>query len=146
MRNLISLALARQLKKAGLQWTPANHDFFAVPDRNMDEQVFVLTDILILIDKIHGLPAITFHGMTEWALDYVLISEVVWLPSEAQLRNQIEQHLVGQPESSLSLGTTPDGYRCQLEIQGHPLKFEAFGAVKAYGQALLYLLEHQPTG
>lgn len=141
MRWLISLALARQLRTAGLEWTPARHDFFAVPDRSMDERVFVITDMTVLMEKIHGQAAITFHGVAEWALDYVMTAEAVWLPTETQLRNCLEQRLASQQQPVLRLSSTADGYCCEIKQDGRLLSFESFGASESYGQALLYLLQ-----
>ena len=42
---MISLHLARKLKAAGLVWQATTNDFFAVPDRGMDERLFVLSDM-----------------------------------------------------------------------------------------------------
>ena len=141
MRWLISLALAQQLKAVGLEWTPARHDFFAVPDRSMDERVFVITDMTVLMEKVHGQAAITFHGVAEWALDYVMLAEVIWLPTETQLRNCLERRLTSQRQPVLRLSSTVDGYCCEIEQDGRLLSFESFGASESYGQALLHLLQ-----
>ena len=47
---MISLKLAQQLKKAGLVWKASNHDFFAIPDRGMDERRFVIADMMANLD------------------------------------------------------------------------------------------------
>jgi hypothetical protein len=85
---VISLDLAVSLRDAGLKWLPAPGDRFAIPDRDLDEAVFVLSDMTI---EVHELPAgegtiIGFNGTTEWALDDVDKEEAVWLPREDQLR------------------------------------------------------------
>jgi hypothetical protein len=144
MKAMLSLPLARQLQQAGLIWTPARNDFFVVPDRGLDETVFVLTDMTVMLEKIHGQPAISFHGVAEWALDYVMMAEVVWLPSEGQLRDLATQYLVGEPEPALTLASTTDGYRCMIQFQGKLHTFDAFGASECYGLALLHLLQHSP--
>jgi len=140
---MISLALAQKLKAAGLSWNLDANDFFAIPDRGMDDNVFVITNTTVLVEKISGKLALTFHGAVEWALDYVMVTELVWLPREEQLRAMLEQHLIGQPEPSLVLFSTADGYRCEVQFKGKFLAFEAFGASDAYGQALLYVLQKQ---
>jgi len=38
------LSIARLLKDAGLQWQPELNDFFAIPDRGIDEKIFVISD------------------------------------------------------------------------------------------------------
>jgi len=137
---MISLTLAQQLKTAGLTWTPAKNDFFAAPDRGLDEMVFVISDMTVMVEKLHGHLAMTFHGAVEWALDHEFVTELVWLPSESQLRDLLEQRLVGQPEPALVLISTADGYRCEIGFQEQFLAFEAFGACDAYGSALLYVM------
>ena len=83
---MISLPLARELKQAGLVWSATINDFFAIPDRGMDDRIFVITDLMANLDIFRGWPVVTFHGSAEWALDYILTTEVVWLPTESQLR------------------------------------------------------------
>jgi len=39
--------MARQLKEAGLIWKPGPGDRFAIPDRDLDEEVFVLSNMTI---------------------------------------------------------------------------------------------------
>ena len=86
---MIDIEMARRLKRAGLEWRPVERDFFMVPDRGMDDQVFVVNRLTTLIQSYHGQPTVTFHGTSEWALDDVLLTEVIWLPSESQLRETI---------------------------------------------------------
>jgi hypothetical protein len=138
---MLSLSVARQLKEAGLLWEPALHDFFAVPDRGLDERVFVIADMMATHAMLRGQPALLFNGAVEWALDYIMIVEVVWIPTESQVRAALEQRLLGIPDSSLSLISTLDGYRCEIHVAGETHTFEAFGAPEAYGLALLHLLE-----
>lgn len=139
---MISLTLAKKLKEAGLPWTPKENDFFAVPDRNMDETVFVISDMIVLLEVLHGQQAVTFHGVVEWALDHMMIAEIVWLPTEGQLRALLEKQLLNEPEPSLTLAALRDGYRCQIQFRGETLSFEAFGASEAYAAALLHLLNY----
>src|SRR3954451_10123765 len=78
--------MAQQLKHAGLVWKPAAGDRFAIPERDLDDQVFVLSHMTI---EVYSLPegrVIGFNGTTEWALDDVGIEEAIWLPREDQLR------------------------------------------------------------
>lgn len=138
---MITLSLAKQLKAAGLGWTPSKNDFFAVPDRGLDDVIFVISDMSVLLAEIQGQQAVTFHGVVEWALDHVIVAELVWLPTETQLREVLEQYLVGEPEPALALASTPDGYRCDIRHQGDLLTFEAFGVSEIYGRALLRVLE-----
>jgi hypothetical protein len=140
---MLSLTLAKDLKAAGLAWTPAPNDFFVVPDRGLDEELFVISDMTVLVELVKGQLAVTFHGTAEWALDHVLVADLVWLPTETQLRDLLEQYLLDEAEPSLRLASTADGYRCELQFRGELLSFEAFGASEAYGAGLLYVLQHQ---
>jgi hypothetical protein len=132
---MLSLALAKQLKKAGLSWTPRNLDVFVVPDRGLDDTPFVLTDVMAYIELFRGSPMVTFHGTAEWALDYVLQSEAVWLPSEAQLHGLLRDH-----GAAFTLRTMPAGYRCEMSRGAEQIAFDAADAADAYGSALLHLL------
>lgn len=142
---MISIALARKLKEVGLKWTPAKNDFFMIPDRGLDDNIFVITDMTVFVETLSGQLAVTFHGTAEWALDHVQVSELIWLPTETQLRELIEQRLVGEPEPALVLISTADGYRCEIRFKEKFLAFEGFGVAELYGQVLLYLLQQPPT-
>ncbi|MCB0209959.1 MAG: pilus assembly protein CpaE [Anaerolineae bacterium] len=140
---MVSTSLAQQLKSAGLEWKLNNNDFFHIPDRDFDDRVFVVTDMTVLVEKLHGNLAVTFHGTVEWALDHVLVAELVWLPSESQLREELEKNLVGEPEPSLTLISTTDGYRCEICFKEKFLAFEGFGVSDVYAMALLYVLKNK---
>ncbi|MBN1991571.1 MAG: pilus assembly protein CpaE [Anaerolineae bacterium] len=141
---MLSITLAQKLKAAGLAWTPAKKDFFAIPDRGLDEMIFVISDMTVFVETLKGQLAVTFHGAVEWALDYIMVGELVWLPTEAQLRELLEQRLIGEPEPRLTLNSTADGYCCTIQFHGDRPAFEAFGASEAYGLALLHVLENSP--
>ena len=81
---MISSELALRLKQAGLEWRPAERDFFMMPEHNLDEQIFVVSALPALVQNFHSEMSITFHGSIEWALDYVLLSEAVWLPADEE--------------------------------------------------------------
>lgn len=84
---MLSLELARALREAGLVWEPRPGDAFAVPDRDLDDQVFVLSDMVVqTLHPPDGPPVLAFNGTTEWALDSLEAHEAVWLPREDQLR------------------------------------------------------------
>jgi hypothetical protein len=131
---VLSFELARALRDAGLVWTPATGDAFLVPDRDLDEQVFVLSDMVIQTVEVPDGPAVlAFNGTTEWALDSLEAQEAVWLPREDQLRELLGdaftslEHLPGDPEGFVV--TVTDGER-YLDV----------GAARAYGRALLATL------
>lgn len=135
---MISLTLAQQLKTADLPWHPQTHDFFAIPDRDMDGRAFVLSDMMAYLALLRGQPIVAFAGATEWALDHILVNEVVWLPTETQLRQEIADRLPAH--QSLSLQRTEEGYLCQISLHQTEHSFRARSASDAYGRALLYLL------
>jgi hypothetical protein len=138
---MISLELAQQLKKAGLVWKASNHDFFAIPDRGMDDRIFVITDMMAHLDLLQGWPVITFHGTAEWALDYIVTTEVVWLPTEGQLRQELENLLRDEVEKALRLWWENGRYHSQIQHQNESLTFDAATASDAYGRAILHILE-----
>lgn len=137
---MISLATARKLREADLQWSPALHDFFAVPDRGMDERVFVISEVMAYVELRNNLPMVTFQGTTEWALDYLLKTEVVWMPREEQLRTLLMHYLVSEEQPALILSGTPEEYICSITFLGNKRQFEAGEASEAYAAALLHVL------
>lgn len=139
---MISVELAQRLRQAGLVWRPAEGDRFVLPDRQMDAQVFVLTAQPALIQLYNGSPVVTFHGSSEWALDYVFLSEALWLPTETQLREALAAALT--PEAPLGLERAPQGYRCTFGYADRPREASAADAETAYALALLGCLE-QPA-
>jgi hypothetical protein len=141
---MITLNLARKLKQNGFRWEPALHDFFAIPERGMDERVFVITDIPANIEKILGSQVVAFQGTSEWALDYLVTSEAVWLPSEEQLRQALLERISQEGEDRLRLECTPQTCICRLVFRGQGLHFEEKTGAQAYGAALLHLLEISP--
>jgi hypothetical protein len=130
---VLSIALARALRNAGLRWTPARGDSFVMPDRDMDTDVFVLSDMTIEVHQFPGGPVIGFNGTTEWALDSVEQSEALWLPAEHQLRERLGEAFAG-------LAPTGDGYRVTLRVDGATSGYEGRDAAEAYARALLSLL------
>lgn len=132
---MISIPTALQLQQAGLTWHTAAHDFFAIPNTDLDERVFVITDMMAELTVLKGWPAITFNGAVEWALDYILQMEAVWLPREDQLRTAVAErtaafHLEYQGQ-----------YECTVIHHDTPHTFTAATAEEAYAAALLFLLQ-----
>ena len=128
-----------RLKRAGLEWHPAERDFFMMPDHNLDEQIFVVSALPALVQNFHSEMSITFHGSIEWALDYVLLSEAVWLPSETQMRALLADAIGA--DAPLRLDRTSAGYRLQIASGPDLLDFDAADAENAYALALLHVLE-----
>jgi hypothetical protein len=131
---VISVGLARQLRLAGLRWKPSPGDRFVVPDRGMDSDVFVISDMTV---DVHDLPqgqVIGFNGTVEWALDSVEAENALWLPRETQLRELLADTFRG-------LDRTARGWQVRTEHEGMSYTSEDADAEQAYGLALLYLLE-----
>ncbi|MGW6198212.1 pilus assembly protein CpaE [Kribbella sp. NPDC055110] len=120
---------AGRLRKAGVLWAPAAGDRFAVPDRDMDDDVFVVSDMTVEVHDYQGSKVIGFNGTTEWALDSIEQREVIWLPREEQLRALLGSHFQ-------SLEATPDGYRVTLTTGTHT----SADAEQAYADAVIHLL------
>ncbi|MGZ4437748.1 MAG: hypothetical protein ACXVW6_08910, partial [Nocardioidaceae bacterium] len=100
---MITVELALLLREAGLGWEPEPGDRFAIPEHDLEGEVFVVSQMTIDAVRVGGGRVVRFNGTTEWALDSIDADEVVWLPHEAQLRA-----LLGPAFRSLSYG--PDGY------------------------------------
>ena len=130
---MLTLDLAMQLRAAGLVWEPASGDRFVVPHREMDDDVFVLSDMTV---EIHDFPTgrvIGFNGTTEWALDSIEQQHVVWLPREDQLRA-----LIGPRFQRLE--AVPGGFAAVLELDGREQRHIDIDAERAYARCLLALL------
>jgi hypothetical protein len=138
---MITLEMARQLKEVGLQWIPAQLDTFGIPDRNLDDKIFVISDMLVTAEKLGDMPIVSFQGATEWALDYIVTAETVWIPSEGQLRQRLEAALLegGRPELHLSVGLNG----CRLECSYHDRRIflEGTDPEELYARALLHILK-----
>jgi hypothetical protein len=104
----------------------------------MDERLFVITEVMAYIEQLWGSPMVTFHGTAEWALDYILQTEAVWIPSESQLREMIAKRV-----GDLALVQTDKGYECRFTWKGHSYNYGAEDACDAYGSALLQVLWQQ---
>jgi hypothetical protein len=130
---VIGLEVAQQLKDAGLTWKPSPGDRFAIPDRDLDDQVFVLSNMTIEVYNVPEGRVIGFNGTTEWALDDVEIEEALWLPREDQLRE-----LLGGTFGTLRRAAT--GYDVEMSLLGEDRMFSAPSPEEAYAAALLHLL------
>ena len=130
---MISIDLARRLRDAGLEWYPADGDRFYIPDRDLDEHIFSISEMTVDVRQVQGGRQIAFNGAVEWALDAIMEREVVWLPAESQLRV-----LLG--DTFVALQRDAAGYHC---MTGNDATFSAPVAADAYGLALLEHLETQ---
>lgn len=126
---MITIEQAGRLRKAGVFWAPAAGDRFVVPDRDMDEDVFVVSDMTVEVHDYQGSKVIGFNGTTEWALDSIEQREVIWLPREEQLRALLGNHFH-------TLEAVPGGFRVDLTDSTHT----AEDAEQAYAKAVIHLL------
>lgn len=127
---MISLELARRLKDAGLEWRPAAGDRFVIADRDMDAEVFVVSQLTIDVRETPTGPLFLFNGTTEWALDSVATAETVWLPHEAQLRAALGT-------AFRRLEPLGDGWVVTIERDGREVRHVDIDAECAYARALL---------
>ena len=127
---MISIELARKLRDSGLRWDPVDGDRFVVPDRGLDHQVFTISDMTVAVREAAGGQIIAFNGTVEWALDSINQWEVVWLPREAQLRDELGDTFV-------ALERRDGGFRCVVEVEGRRVERSHPDASEAYGLALL---------
>lgn len=138
MEVVLPVDLALRLREAGLGWKPAPGDRFALPDRDLDDDVFVLSNMTIEVHELPDGPVIGFNGTTEWALDDIDQDEAVWLPREDQLRELLGGTFRG-------LDRTDEGYRVALDLADEPTAVTAPTAEQAYGEALLRLIRLSTT-
>ena len=127
---MIRLDLAIRLRDAGVTWEPATGDHFAIPDRDLDDETFVLSDMIVGIHELPRGTVIGFNGTTEWALDDIERDEAIWLPREDQLRDMLG-------DAFQRLEHDGDGYRVVVDGQPDVL---AASPPDAYAAAVLYRL------
>lgn len=133
---MTSTTTARALRDTGLQWRPAKGDRFVIPDREMDDVVFVVSDMTI---EAHDLPSgqvLGFNGTTEWALDSVDAAEVLWLPREGQLREHLGGAMVCLRPAGAQWGVTTRRDRGAAQVEATTV---AEDTEEAYALALLAL-------
>jgi hypothetical protein len=91
---MIAIELAERLRDAGLVWEPEAGDRFVVPHREMDQDVFVVSDMVVEVHETPRGQILGFNGTTEWALDSVERQAVLWLPRESQLREVLGERFL----------------------------------------------------
>jgi hypothetical protein len=134
---VLSVAIARRLRNAGLSWTPQRGDRFVVADRDMDDDVFVLSDMTIEVHRYPGGPVIGFNGTTEWALDSVDQQDALWIPAEHQLRELLGAAFV-------RLERYDDAHRVVFSLAGVEKSVVAPSVADTYGLAVLESLKVYP--
>jgi hypothetical protein len=131
---MISIELALRLRAAGLAWAPTSGDRFVIPGREMDADVFVVSELTIDVHQAPTGPLIRFNGTTEWALDSVPQESVVWLPHEGQLREALGARL-------RRLEPIGDGFAVVVQgADGTEERHVDVDAERAYARALLSVL------
>jgi hypothetical protein len=134
---VITRDLAAALRDAGLPWTPTKGDWFVIPDKGLDDLVFVLSDMVIeSLRMALGRQMLAFNGSTEWAIDTLAASEALWLPREDQLRG-----VLGEAFMSLDYlpGETP-GYAVSMLLGDREERYVDVDVESAYARAALALL------
>jgi hypothetical protein len=130
---MITVELARRLKDVGLPWKPASGDRFVVADRDMDAEVFVVSQLTVELRDTPTGPMFQFNGTTEWALDSVEQAAVIWLPHEAQLRAALGT-------AFRRLEPLGEGWVVTVERDGREIREVDVDAERAYARALLTVL------
>ncbi len=131
---MIALDLALRLHDAGVVWTPSNGDQFWVPDRELDETVFTVSDMVVEVRDRAGGRVLAFNGTTEWALDDVDEHEAVWLPRLDQLLDLLGPRFV-------SLTARSGGHVVRVRAGEAETEHVDVGAADAAARALLDLME-----
>src|SRR5690348_17311373 len=97
----------------------------------MQEDVFILSNVIADVHRFEGGNVIGFNGTTEWALDSVEQDKVVWLPREEQLRD-----LLG--EDFVALERLDCGFAVVVrDATGTEQRHVDIDAERAYARALL---------
>ncbi len=98
----------------------------------MDDDVFVVSQMVVDVHEFSNGRVLGFNGTVEWALDSVEQDSALWLPSETQLRDRLGGAFV-------ELARVDGTYRVVLDIGGRRQEIDDDDPVEAYGRALLYL-------
>jgi hypothetical protein len=132
---VITRELALELARRGLPWAPASGDRFYVPDRDLDDEVFVVSGMSIEISELPSGTEMRFNGTVEWALDSIAQTEVVWLPREEQLRDALGDRFLRLERIDAESG----GYAVVLAGDAAARHVD-IDAERAYARALLAVL------
>ena len=137
--QLLPVPLARRLREAGLRWEPTAGDRFVLADRDMDAEVFVVSDMVADVHQFPSGPVIGFNGTVEWALDSVGTEQTLWLPAEDQLRRLLGGAFRRLERSSIS---SAEDWSVTVMLPGDDdvAVLSAPSATQAYAAALLRLL------
>jgi hypothetical protein len=132
---VLDVLLAQQLRAAGLAWEPKPGDRFVLPLPDMQDEVFILSNVIADVHRFENGNVIGFNGTTEWALDSVEQDDVVWLPREEQLRDLLGAAFV-------RLEHVTGGYAVTATSgDGEDRRFVDIDAERAYARAVLARLQ-----
>jgi hypothetical protein len=134
---MITRELAVELAHRGLPWRPASGDRFHVPDRDLDDEVFVVSGMSIEVSDLPSGAEMRFNGTVEWALDSIAQEEVIWLPREDQMREALGDRFVRLER----LEPVTGGYAVVLTGDERHVDIDA---ERAYARALLAVLPGLP--
>ena len=135
---MISTALARELRDAGLIWTPASGDSFQIALADFEGDVFTVSDMTIEAHRYPGGTVLGFNGTTEWALDSVALEDALWLPREGQLRELLRGTFRSLERAAAERG--PVVYTVRATILDVDAAFSSDDPSEAYGLAVLALI------
>ena len=139
---MITRELAVELARRGLPWRPASGDRFHVPDRDLDDEVFVVSGMSIEVSDLPSGAEMRFNGTVEWALDSIAQEEVIWLPREDQMREALGERVLRLER----LEPVTGGYAVVLTCDERHVDIDS---ERAYARALLAVLpglSGPPTG
>ena len=115
---------------------------FHVPDRDLDDEVFVVSGMSIEVSDLPSGAEMRFNGTVEWALDSIAQEEVIWLPREDQMREALGERFLRLER----LEPVTGGYAVVLTGDERHVDIDA---ERAYARALLAVLpglSGPPTG
>ena len=150
---MISTSLARQLRAAGLVWTPASGDAFQIAlggdlDNELSDDfegdVFTVSDMTIEAHRYPTGTVLGFNGTTEWALDSVALDDALWLPREDQLREALRGTFRSLDRTTADGGAV--NYTVTATIDGADTAFSSDDPSEAYGLAVLALIRSVREG
>jgi len=130
---MITPSLARELRDAGLRWTPRSGDRFQLDQPELDGETYTVSELTIETHEYATGTVLGFNGTTEWALDSVPVDAALWLPREDQLRDLLRG-------TFRRLERRDDDYAVTIELDGSEHTTSSLVAAEAYGRALLELL------
>lgn len=131
--RVISRELARELQPY-LRWQPSNGDEFFIPQPEIADSVFLVSDMVVELVTRDNDTRFHFNGTVEWALDSVQVGQVIWLPREDQLRTLLGAYF-------LSLDAGPDGFVVTVSGPGRAMHTPPErAAADAYARALLHVV------